>query len=128
MNPVLSNMSLTLAQSPEQSKLGIVAVGYSYRLENPLDPAIKDSGLPFVVCIDILGDDVLTDDRLALGVDEHSIDCAPGNICPVQRQLIVAQGLLDEDVGDDEIKLQIRVSRDGTELLTAMTPIVRGKF
>ncbi len=44
------------------------------------------------------------------------------------RSFIVAQGVLDEDIGDDEIKLRIRVSRGAEPPVSASTPIVKGKF
>lgn len=153
MTASLSNLSLTLTQSSQQRVLRVVDVGYSYTLTNPVDASIstgeKDSAITaFIVEIDIIGDDVLSDDLLARAVDQHKIICPEGASVATSRQLTVAQGLLDEDVGDDEIKLVVRVTRDNRsdsdsadsnadttaasnkrpQQIEATTPIVKGKF
>lgn len=124
----LDNLQLTLEQSQEQRLLRVVRVGYAYLLKNNGEPGVKDSAAPFVTQIDILGDDILTDDLLAEGVDRHELHCEAGAECQVTRGFMVAQGVLDEDIGDDEIKLRIRVSRGNESPVTALTPIVKGKF
>lgn len=128
MTATLSDLSLTLTQTNEQRLLRVVKIGYSYVLGNTADPSTKDPATPFEVTIDILGDDVLTDDLLASSVDAHNLLCPPGEAVSVQREFTVAQGLLDEDIGDDEIKLTIRVHRDSEAPVEATTPIVKGKF
>jgi len=124
----LKQLQLTLEQSQEQRLLRVVRVGYAYTLSNPGEPGVKEPSAPFVGEIDIFGDDLLSDDLLAKGVDQHEFDCAPGSETRIERRLIVAQAVLDEDIGDDEIKLRIRVSRDKDAPLSAFTPIVKGKF
>ncbi len=132
MTAAFSNLSLTLTQNAQQRLLRVVDVSYSYTLTNRTTQTPTDPNTPFQVEIDILGDDVLTDDLLARAVDSHSIECPPGAKVTNSRSITVAQGLLDEDMGDDEIKLTIRVQR-GTKGSTepaveATTPVVKGKF
>lgn len=124
----LTNLQLTLEQSEEQQRLGVVHLSYAYTLVNAGNAASKDPGQSFAAEIDILGDDVITDDLQALAVDLHTVDCAAGDETRVERSLMVAQAVLDEDIGDDEIKLRIRVSRDTEATVQAITPIVKGKF
>ncbi len=141
----LSNLSLTLAQSSQQRILRVVDLGYSYTLTNTVDApdrSHKDPATIFRVEIDIIGDDVLSDDLLARAVDQHTVECPAGTTIATNRELTVAQGLLDEDVGDDEIKLVVRVQRDNNNsesrqqdsqlqpdrIIEATTPIVKGKF
>ena len=102
-------------------------VGYSYQLanQNPVGPG---EDLPFRVSVDIVGDDLIRDDLLASAVDAHDVSCAPGDQLTVERSLLVGQSLLDEDIGDDEIKVIIKVSRDELELAAAVSPIIRGRF
>jgi len=150
MTASLSNLSLTLAQSSQQRILRVVDLGYSYTLTNSVDPDAKDPGTVFQVEIDIIGDDVLSDDLLARAVDQHTVDCPAGASIETRRELTVAQGLLDEDVGDDEIKLTVRVQPTSSDtskhqpanesepqtppklkqhsVVEATTPIVKGKF
>ena len=134
MSVELSNLSLTLTQTQEQRLLRVVDVAYNYTLKNIAVPGTKDPGTPFQVDIDILGDDVFVDDLLVKSVDGHDTVCAPDATQSVERSLIVAQALLDEDIGDDEIVVLVRVSRssgrgnDPKALTQAKTPIVKGKF
>lgn len=146
MSAELSNLTLTLSQSQEQRVLRVVEVIYAYSLRNRSEAGVKDPGTPFWCTLDILGEDVFTDDLLAVDIDAHSTVCEPDTTERVERRFIVAQGVLDEDIGDDEIKLRLRVSRtdpradqaslsrDGrngqeqTPEITAITPMVRGKF
>ena len=128
MTASISKLSLTLTQTREHRILGVVIVSYAYTLANTAEPGSKDPETPFNVEIDILGDDLIMDDLLAKSVDRHSIDCAVGATVQGTRTLTVAQSLLDEDIGDDEIKLILRVQRDSEALVEATTPIVKGKF
>ena len=121
----------------------VVEVVYAYSLHNRLEAGVKDPGTPFWCTVDILGEDVFTDDLLAVDIDAHSTVCEPDTTERIERRFIVAQGVLDEDIGDDEIKLRLRVSRtdpradnaittpngpEHTPEITAITPMVRGKF
>lgn len=130
MTASISNISLTLTQTVQQRVLRVVEVGYAYTLSYETDPGRKASAVPFNVEIDILGDDLLSDDLLAAAVDQHSVDCPADSSVRVARTLTVAQGLLDEDIGDDEIKLRIRLTHDGhpETPVEAISPIVKGKF
>ncbi len=128
MTAELSDLQLTLTQTHEQRLLRVVDVGYSYTLKNTTDPQLKSADNPFDVEIDILGDDVLIDDILARAVDRHSVQCEASTTQRVKRSLIVAQEVLNEDLGDDEIKLRVRVSRSEQMLVAAVTPVVGGKF
>lgn len=129
----LTDLSLTLTQNQEQRLLRVVEISYSYTLHNSLD------NTQFLTNIDILGEDVLRDQLLAQAVDKHETQCKPGEHHRTHRRLVVAQGLLDEDVGDDEIKLRVNVESLAVghttntvpptqTVVSALTPMVRGKF
>ncbi|MEM7220543.1 MAG: hypothetical protein AAF515_19435 [Pseudomonadota bacterium] len=123
----LTDTTLSLTQSDEDRLLRIVHVGYGYTLTRDADCDLPEEGLE--VSIDILGDDLISDDLLARDIDRHVVACRAGATTSQQRRLVVAQALLDEDIGDDEIKLRISAhDASGTRLATAMTPIVRGAF
>ncbi len=123
----LSDLELTLEQSREQRQLRVVKLSYSYTLAQPDTPQ-RRTPPPYLISIDILGDDLLVDDVLARRIDRHELRCEPGEQVSIERTLTVAQALLDEDIGDDEIKLKIQVQLDDTLIVEAFTPIVRGKF
>lgn len=125
LNP--TNIKLTLEQTAQHQVLHLVRVGYSYDLTHP-GPSGQAADAPFVGTIDILGDDLIHDDLLATAVDAHEFDCAPGDTVTIERSFLVGQSLLDEDIGDDEIKVTIKISREGVEVGQAMSPIVRGRF
>ena len=124
----LSDLVLTLEQTQIQRKLKTVTIIYEYTLN--CSGVECDEAQPWQVSVDILGDDVLVDDKLALDADAHGVVCRrlPGGVHMV-RKFVVGQSLLDEDVGDDEIKLTIRVRNEqGEELCSGTTGIVRGNF
>ncbi len=123
----LSELGLTLAQSREQRLLRVVTLSYSYTLTQA-DTPTRRTPPPYLISVDILGDDPLSDDVLARQVDSHELACEPGQQISIKRSLIVAQALLNEDIGDDEIKLKIQVRLEDTQIAEAFTPIVRGKF
>jgi hypothetical protein len=147
MSAELTHLTLTLSQNQEQRVLRVVEVTYAYSLHNRSEAGTKDPGTPFWCTVDILGEDIFTDDLLAVNIDAHSTHCEPDTTERVERCFIVAQGVLDEDIGDDEIKLRLRVGRtdpradpltdqktptpnvaEQTPAITAVTPMVRGKF
>ena len=123
--PALEDIVFTLGQSAEQERLKVVSIGYAYTLDRSDD---MNDLITFSGNIDILGDDVVVDDKLALHVDEHPVRCAGGARARVERSVIVGQSLLDEDIATDEIKLRIKVVSSNGDEFTAMTPIIRGDF
>ncbi len=118
---VIDDVAFTIEQTEEQAKLKIVRLGYAYTVRIP------DRTL-YRTYIDILGDDVVLDDKLALGVDHHEVACTAGRDERVERSLFVGQNLLDEDVGTDEIKLKITITTDDDRSVSVMTPVIRGDF
>ncbi len=124
----LSDLVLTLEQTQIQRKLKTVTIIYQYTLN--CSGAECDEEKPWQVSVDILGDDVVVDDKLAVDADAHGVVCRrqPGGLRMV-RKFVVGQSLLDEDLGDDEIKLTIRVrDEQNQEICSATTGIVRGNF
>jgi len=128
MSATLANLRLSLEQTSDQRQLRVVNLSYDYELTHSVDPGAQGSTHPFQVDIDIIGDDVLSDDILASRVDAHEVNCPVDATVAISRQFTVAQGVLDEDVGDDEIKVRIRVTRHSEPVVEAITPIVKGKF
>ena len=123
--PTLDEISFTIAQDAEQHALRTVSMGYAYTIARNAD---EDGAGTFTVTVDILGDDLLRDDKLALGVDEHEVVCRSGSSERRERHFVVAQSLLDNDIGTDEIKLQIHATDDRGEVVSAMTRIIKGNF
>ena len=129
--PNLTRIKLTLSQDAEQVKLKTVGISYGYTLSvSSEDAAEADEPISYRISVDVLGDDLLTDDELALDVDSHSVVADEQEVQPIEmeRAFVVGQALLDEDVGDDEIKLRIVVRDDTGELTSAMTDVIRGRF
>jgi hypothetical protein len=135
--PNLTRIKLTLSQDAEQVKLKTVGISYGYTLSVSSEEAAEaaeaaeaDEPISYRISVDVLGDDLLTDDELALDVDSHSVVADEQEMQPIEmeRAFVVGQALLDEDVGDDEIKLRIVVRDDTGELTSAMTDVIRGRF
>ena len=85
--------------------------------------------MSFEISVDILGDDVVSDDVLAAGVDRtHRRVQRHSQPIEMRRSFLVGQSLLDEDVGTDEIKLRIRARDSVGDEIVADTGIVRGNF
>lgn len=132
--PNLTRIKLTLSQAAEQVKLKTVGISYGYTLSFSSDEANEiaeaDEPRSYRVSVDVLGDDLLKDDELALDVDSHAVVISQGDAQPIatERAFVVGQALLDEDLGDDEIKLRIVVRDDTGELTSAMTDVIRGNF
>lgn len=129
--PNLTRIKLTLSQDAEQVKLKTVGISYGYTLSISSEEAAEaDEPISYRISVDVLGDDLLKDDELALDVDSHSVVADEQEVQPIEmeRAFVVGQALLDEDVGDDEIKLRIVVRDDAGELTSAMTDVIRGRF
>jgi hypothetical protein len=129
--PDLTRIKLTLSQEAEQVKLKTVGISYGYTLSLNADEAAEaDEPLTYRISVDVLGDDLLKDDELALDVDSHAVVMGEQELQPIsmERAFMVGQELLDEDIGTDEIKLRIVVRDDTGELASAMTDVIRGNF
>ncbi len=129
--PNLTRIKLTLSQDAEQVKLKTVGISYGYTLSVSSEEAAgADEPISYRISVDVLGDDLLKDEELALDVDSHSVVADEQEVQPIEmeRAFVVGQALLDEDVGDDEIKLRIVVRDDTGELTSAMTDVIRGRF
>jgi hypothetical protein len=124
----LSGLILTLTQSEAQQALKIVDITYSYTLT--CDAVECERHLSFDISIDILGDDLVTDQVLASAVDLHIVECGGTPPLPIEmrRSFLVGQSLLNEDVGTDEIKLRIRARDSAGDEILGVTGIVRGDF
>jgi len=126
----LSKLMLTLEQTEEHKKLKVVRVSYGYQLKcSPVDLRER---LVYTVSVDVLGDEVLVDNKLALNVDAHEVSCEcdipDEDQISVQREFTIAQSVLDEDIGIDEIKLNIRAVTSTGDTCEGMTGIIRGRF
>jgi hypothetical protein len=129
--PNLTRVKLTLSQDAEQVKLKTIGISYGYTLSlSSEEVAEAEEPISYRISVDVLGDDLLKDDELALDVDSHSVVADEQEVQPIEmeRAFVVGQALLDEDVGDDEIKLRIVVRDDTGELTSAMTDVIRGRF
>ena len=129
--PDLTRIKLTLSQEAEQVKLKTVGISYGYTLSLNADEAAEaDEPLTYRISVDVLGDDLVKDDELALDVDSHAVVMGEQELQPItmERAFMVGQELLDEDIGTDEIKLRIVVRDDTGELVSAMTDVIRGNF
>jgi len=116
-------------QTSAQTKLKTVRLAYGYTLTPSAEEC--SAGTTFDVAVDILGDDLVRDDVLVGGVDQHRLVFPPDSPrLPLaeRRELIVGQALLDEDLGTDEIKLRIVATPEGGEPVSVNTPVVRGDF
>ncbi len=116
---------LTLKQTEAQEVLKIVSVAYGYTLTCTAVECERQ--VSFDVSVDILGDDLVSDDVLAEGVDRHIVECDAAPIT-MERTFLVGQSLLDEDIGSDEIKLRVRARDSAGDEIVADTGIVRGNF
>ena len=72
--PDLTRIKLTLSQEAEQVKLKTVGISYGYTLSLNADEAAEaDEPLTYRISVDVLGDDLVKDDKLALDVDSHAV-------------------------------------------------------
>ena len=124
----LSGLILTLRQSETEQALKLVHVSYGYTLT--CTEVERERNLSFDISVDILGDDVVKDDILAIAVDRHIVECDTAHpaATKMQRSFFVGQSLLDEDVGTDEIKLRVCARDSSGGEVSALTGIVRGNF
>ena len=124
----LTGLILTLKQTEAQQLLKIVGIAYSYTLT--CNTVECERNASFDISVDILGDDVVTDDVLAAGVDRHIVECGGTPALPIEmrRSFVVGQSLLNEDVGTDEIKLRIRALDAAGDEIVADTGVVLGNF
>lgn len=120
----LADLKLRIAQTERQKRLELVELTYAYRLV--CNDVERERNASFEISVDVLGHDPVRDDLLAERLDTHIVEAA-GPI-EVERTLLVGQGMLDEDVGDDEIKLRVRVRNEAGDVVEGMTPVLHGRF
>ena len=128
--------NVRLAITASTTKPGYSDIEYSYELHpSELDCTLKrEYTMSAVLC----GKDVLEDDVLAWGKDEHKVrfdDTGPCEARKVERVFEVATKVLDEDLfGDDEVYLIVearsglRPDAAGEDLVMGKSNIVIGDF
>ena len=128
--------NVRLAITASTSKAGYSDIRYSYELHpSELDCAWKrEYNISAVLC----GEDVIEDDVLAWGMDEHKVkfdDSGPCEPIKVERVFEVETKVLDEDVfGDDEVYLIVEArsalgpDAAGENLVMGKSNIVIGNF
>ena len=121
---MLADLKLRIAQTERQKRLSLVELTYGYRLV--CNDVERERLASFEISVDVLGHDPVRDDLLAERLDTHIVEAA--GPLDVERTLLLGQGLLDEDVGDDEIKLRVRVRTEAGDVVEALTPILHGRF
>lgn len=120
--------NVRLAITASTTKPGYSDIAYSYELHpSELDCAWKrDYTMSTVLC----GEDVIEDDVLAWGKDEHKVKFDDSGSCEsikVGRVFEVETKVLDEDVcGDDEVYLIVE-ARSGLRPDAAGEDLVMGK-
>jgi len=121
----LTKLTLSIGQTREQARLSLVEITYGYCLA--CSDVEIERNLCFEVSVDVLGDDLVRDDLLVEGLDKHLVEAGAQPI-ELTRKILLGQALLDEDVGDDEIKLRIRARCETGDEASAMTEVVHGRF
>jgi hypothetical protein len=121
----LTQLSLSIAQTQEQARLELIELTYGYCLA--CSDVEIERNLCFEISVDVLGDDVVRDDVLVEGLDKHLVEAGAQPI-ELTRRILLGQALLDEDVGDDEIKLRIRARCETGDETVAVTDVVHGRF
>ena len=121
----LANVELTISQSDSQRRLALALLTYRYRLT--CTDVEVERGVTFEISIDVLGEDPLRDEALAERVDVHLVEASAEPVA-VERELLVGQSLLDEDIGRDEVKVRVRVGSDAGDVIDAVSGVVRGQF
>ncbi len=101
-----------LAITPLTTKPGYSQIAYSYELHpSELDCAEKRE---YTVKTDLWGEDLIDDDVLAWGKDEHKVrfdDSRPCETIKVERVFEIETKVLDEDLfGDDEVYIIVEAS------------------
>ena len=120
--------NVRLAITALTDKPGYSQITYSYELHpSELDCVEKRE---YTVAADLWGEDVIDDDVLAWGKDEHTVrfeDSEPCEPIKVERCFEVETKVLDEDLfGDDEIFLIVE-ARSGMGPNAAGADTVLGK-
>ena len=120
--------NVRLAITALTDKPGYSQIAYSYELHpSELDYVEKRE---YTVAADLWGEDVIDDDVLAWGKDEHTVrfeDSEPCEPIKVERCFEVETKVLDEDLfGDDEIFLIVE-ARSGMGPNAAGADTVLGK-
>jgi len=106
----VENVRLDITAST--TKPGYSKIAYSYELHpSEMDCAWQRE---YTVCVDFWGEDLIDDDLLAWGKDEHTVkfdDSGPCEPKKVERVFEVETKILDEDLfGDDEVYLIVEAS------------------
>ena len=101
--------NVRLAITASTTKPGYSDLAYSYELHpSELDCASKRE---YTMSTDLWGEDVIDDDVLAWGKDEHKVKFDDSGSCEpikVRRVFEVETKVLDEDLfGDDEVYLMV---------------------
>jgi hypothetical protein len=126
----LADLSLEIAQTAAQKRLGLLEIRYGYRLV--CHPVEVERDASFEISVDVLGHDPVRDDLLAERLDTHIVESAAvekdATSIAMVRTLLLGQALLDEDIGDDEIKLRVRARAESGDVVEALTPVVHGRF
>lgn len=123
--PDVTEVQLNLNPDPT---LRTVTVRYRYTVQcNPDECAANTT---FIVYCDLVGVDFVDDNRLRTSLDEHSLRCPGGSCLPISttRRFTVGYSLLREDsVGEDEIRLDVRLISDaGVEVARGSSNVVTG--
>ena len=121
----LTKLSLGIAQTEEQARLELIELTYGYSLA--CSDVEIERNLCFEISVDVIGDDVVRDDVLVEGLDKHLVEAGAQPI-ELTRRILIGQALLDEDVGDDEIKLRIRARCETGDETIGETAVVHGRF
>ncbi|MFC1719653.1 hypothetical protein ACFL00_00750 [Pseudomonadota bacterium] len=104
--------NVRLAITASTTKTGYSDLAYSYELHpSELDSAWNRE---YTVRVDLWGEDLIDDDVLAWGKDEHKVKFDSSGPCEpkkVDRVFEVETKVLDEDLfGDDEVYLTVEAS------------------
>ena len=129
-------VNVRLAITASTTKPGYSDIAYSYELHpSELDYTWKRG---YTVSAVLCGKDVIEDDVLAWGKDEHKLqfdDSVPYELMKVQRNFEVETKVLDEDLfGDDEVYLIVEARSGlkpdaaGEDLVIGKSNIITGNF
>ena len=106
----IDNVRLTITDS--NGKPGYSRIAYSYELHPSELDCVEQR--EYTVKTDLWGEDLVDDDVLAWGQDEHKVKfdrARPGEPITVERVFEIETKVLDEDVfGDDEVYAMVEAS------------------
>lgn len=115
---------------------GTKTIAYTYEIEP--SRADCEGNITYRMEAELIGVDIIWDDRLASGMDKHDIEFSDPGPCDkktVERSFQVESWRLDEDAfGKDEIQLKLTGKSDsggdasGTARVEAKSNIVVGDF